>query len=105
MYVRAQQAFLARERAQLRSDLLELSACVLPAKLRELRSPRLVVGKELARECTAADLVEQGAHRRLDAFVHDARAAGEVAVLRDVGDGIAHVLEAAFIDQVDDELQ
>ena len=45
------------------------------------------------------------AHRLLDAFVHDARAAREVAVLGDVGDGIAHVLEAAFVDQVDDQLQ
>ena len=49
MHVRAEQAFLARERAQLRSDLLELSACVLPAKLLDLRSPRLVVAENPTR--------------------------------------------------------
>jgi hypothetical protein len=31
MHVRAEQAFLARERAQLRSDLLELPARILAA--------------------------------------------------------------------------
>ena len=37
--------------------------------------------------------------------VDDARAAGVVAILGGVGDGVAHVAQAALIDQVDDELQ
>src|SRR5438105_257062 len=38
-------------------------------------------------------------------IVDHARPAREVAVLRDVRDRVAHVLEAALVDQVDDQLQ
>src|SRR6266511_13508 len=105
MRLDAEQALLSRMRTQLGTDLLELAAGVPPPELLEARPPRLVVCKQLAGERAAAHLVEQLAHRLLHALVDDARAAGQVAVLGDVGDRVPHVLESTLVDEVDDQLQ
>ena len=44
-------------------------------------------------------------HLLLGLFGDDARAAGVVAVLGRVRDAVAHVVEAALVEQVDDQLQ
>ena len=51
------------------------------------------------------DLGQDLLHRLLAFGVDDARAADVVAPLGGVGDGVAHVGEAAAIDEVDDELE
>src|SRR5579872_1316594 len=56
---------------------------------------------ELARLDFGKDLFHFGP--RL--FVDDARAARVVPILGGVGNGVAHVAEAAFIDKVDDQLE
>ena len=51
------------------------------------------------------DVVEEGLHGLLDFGRDDARAGDVVAPLGGVGDGVAHVGEAAAVHQVDDELE
>ena len=51
------------------------------------------------------DFGENLLHRLAALGVDDARAADVVAPLGGVGDGVAHVRQAAAIDQVDDQLQ
>ena len=41
----------------------------------------------------------------LGLFGHDSRAAGVVAVLGRIADGVAHVVQAAAVHQIDDQLQ
>ena len=98
---------IAGELPQLLPDPFDLGGLLLAARaqLGELRAARLVVGEELLRERAAADLLEDPAHPLAHAVVDDADAAREVAVLGDVGDGVAHVLVAALVEQVDDQLQ
>ncbi len=43
-------------------------------------------------------------HRRPSLVAHDLRSAGQVAVLRGVRNRIAHTVQAAFINQIDDQL-
>src|SRR6185312_10656049 len=69
------------------------------------RPPGLVVGEKLLRERAAPDLLEDLLHASAGAVVDDTRAARQVAVLGNVGDGVAHVLVAALVEQVDDQLQ
>src|SRR5437588_13121668 len=94
----AKQTLHACQGAKLLSDPLDLRGALLArlAQLGELRPARLVVGEELLRERAGLDLAEDVAQPLLHALVHDARAARQVAVLGDVGDGIAHVLLAAL---------
>src|SRR6266542_4448778 len=95
---RAEEALLSRKGAQLGTDLLEQAARVAAPELLEAGPSRLVICEQLARELSAAHLVEQLAHRLLHSRVDDARAAGQVAVLGDVGDRVAHVLEPALVE-------
>src|SRR5437763_2027521 len=103
----AKQTLHAGQGAKLLSDPLDLRRPLLArlAQLRELRPAGLVVGEELPRERAAPDLGEDLAQPLLHALVHDAWPAREIAVLRDVGDRVAHVLVAALVEQVDDQLQ
>src|SRR4051812_12311278 len=64
----------------------------------------LVLGTPFLRELAGLDLGEDPLHLGLGLLVDDARAAGEVAVLGGVADAVAHVTEAALVDQVDDQL-
>jgi hypothetical protein len=63
-----------------------------------------VFGHPLAGELAGLDFAEDLFHFGFGGGGDDAGAAGEVAVFGGVGDGIAHVVEAALVDQVDDEL-
>src|SRR5947207_15954120 len=103
----AKQTLHACQGAKLLSDPLDLRRALLArlAQLRELRPAGLVVGEELPGERSGLDLAEDVAQTLLDRVVDDAGPAREVAVLGDVGDGVAHVLVAALVEQVDDELQ
>src|SRR5688572_1703345 len=56
-------------------------------------------------ELALLDLLENLAHLFLGLVVDDARAAREIAVLGGVGDEFVHLRQAAFVQQVDDELQ
>ncbi len=60
---------------------------------------------QASRERPVLDLGEQLLHRRPDAVVDEPRAGHVVAVLGRVADREAHVVEAAAVHQVDDELQ
>src|SRR3954453_11192037 len=105
--LRPEQPLDAGELAELLADPLDLRCTfeALLAQLGELRPSRLVVAEELLRERAAPDLLEDLAHPLARAVVDDARPAGEIAELRDVRHGVAHVLVAALVEQVDDQLQ
>ena len=74
------------------------------SRLYSLR-PLGVLLDPLLGELAVLDFLEDLAHLFLGLVVDDARAAREVAVLGRVGDELVHLGEAAFVQQVDDELQ
>src|SRR6185295_17493037 len=91
--------------AQFLADLLDL---VIEIGLHErvvVRAAARVFGDPLLDELALLDLLEDLAHLFLGLVVDHARAAREVAVLGRVGDVLVHLGEAAFMQQVDDELQ
>ena len=65
----------------------------------------LVLHDPLASELAGLDLLEDLAHLLAGLLVDDPGTAGVVAELGGVGDAVAHVIEAALIHQVDDQLQ
>ena len=65
----------------------------------------LVLEDPLAGELAGLDLLEDLLHLGAGLLVDDPRAAGVVAVLGRVRDAVAHVVEAALIHQVDDQLE
>ena len=75
------------------------------AVLFELMPSGAVLLHELSGKGAVLDFGEQLFHLRACLVGHDARAGGVVAELGSVGDGIAHVAEAAAVHQVDDELE
>src|ERR1041385_3540382 len=56
-------------------------------------------------EFPASDLVPHAAHRLLRFRGDDARASREVTVLGGIADRVAHVADAALVDEIDDELE
>ena len=62
------------------------------------------LGDPLARERPVADLAEHLAHVLAHVLVDHLRAARVAAVLGGVGDRVVHPLDAALVDQVDDQL-
>src|SRR5687768_2727256 len=91
--------------AQLGADDLHRMIAILFAHPLEVRAAGLVLVDPLLRELARLDLLEQLPHGRLGLGRHDARAGSVIAVLRRVADRVPHVLEAAPIHQVDDQLQ
>jgi hypothetical protein len=65
----------------------------------------VLVGEKLLREGAVLNFGEDLLHGLAALVVDDARAADVVAPLGGVGDGVAHVGEAAAIDEIDDELE
>src|SRR5690349_22586660 len=91
--------------AQRRTDLLDL---VIEIGLHErvvVRAAARVLGDPLLDELALLDLLQDLAHLLLGLVVDHARAARQVAVLGRVGDELVHLGDAAFVEQVDDELQ
>src|SRR5262249_61756418 len=85
------------------ADLLDRMIRLALSDGEEARAVRLVLEDPLARELARLDLVQDLPHLDLGLVAHDARAARVVAVLRGIGHGIAHVGEAALVEEVDDE--
>ena len=75
------------------------------ARLVELRTPCFVLLDPLRRERAILDLVEQLLHRLAGFGGHDARPGDVVAMLGGVADRVPHVVDAAAVHQIDDELQ
>ena len=64
----------------------------------------LVLEDEFLGELTVLDLAEDALHLGLGLVGDDARTARQVTVFGRVGDRVAHVGDAAFVDEVDDQL-
>src|SRR4029077_19023079 len=90
--------------AQPTAHLLDGVIGVALSHREEAGAVRLVLQHPLPRELAGLDLGEDLLHLGLGPGVDDARAAGVVAVLRGVGDRVAHVGEPALVEQVDDQL-
>src|SRR5262245_15784759 len=92
------------ESAQLAPDLLDRVLRGLLPQLAEVRLAAAVLRHPLVGKRPRLDVVEDLLHRLARLLADDALAARHVAVLRRVADGVAHVGDAAFVDQVDDQL-
>ncbi len=71
----------------------------------ELLAAAVLVGDEALGKGSGLDVGEDFLHGLLDGGGDDAGAGDVVAPLGGVGDGVAHVLEAAAVHEVDDELE
>src|ERR1035437_930145 len=92
-------------RAQLGADLLDEKVLLPFAGRLERRTPVAVFFDPLLGVGPVLDLLEDLLHLAARRLGDDAGAGGVVAVLGRVADGIAHVVEAAAVHEVDDELQ
>src|ERR1022692_2352079 len=91
--------------AQALADGLDLVGLRGFAHGEELVAAGLVLGDPLPGKFARLDFGEDLFHFGARLLVHDARAAGVVAVFGGVADAVAHVAEAAFLDEVDDEFE
>src|ERR1700687_4846234 len=91
--------------AQLGADLSNPLRALLTTLAVEPRPPGGVLLDPSARVLPAADVLEHLLHLLARLLGHDARPTRVVAVFRGVAYRVAHVIEAALIDQIDDELQ
>src|SRR5581483_10339481 len=71
----------------------------------ELVASRLVLFDPLPRKLARLNLGENLLHFLTRLIVHDARSASVIAIFGGIGNGVAHVAEAALLNQVDDQLQ
>ena len=90
---------------RLRADDLDRMVTSCVAHRLEVRHAVLVLRNPLLGELAALDLREQLPHRLLGLGGDDARAGRVVAPLGGVADRVAHVVQAAAVHQVDDQLQ
>ena len=80
-------------------------AGVFFAEAVEARAAFVVFGYPLAGEAAVLYVGQDLLHILLDALVYDYGAAGVVAVLGGVANGVAHILEAALVEEVHYELE
>src|SRR3954470_15416935 len=93
------------QRAQARADRLDLRLGEPRAVLVEGGLPTVHLRDPVAGKGAVPDRAECGAHVLAHVLVHDPRPDGVGAVLGGVGDREVHALDAAFEDQVGDQLQ
>ena len=91
--------------AKFGAELLDGVALLALARGQEIRAARFVFRDPFLSKAAVADFGEDLAHFFARFLRDDARAGGVVAVFGGVADGIAHVAEAAAIDEVDDKLE
>src|SRR5258708_11635884 len=91
--------------AELGADPFDPLRALLAALAVEPRTPGGVLLDPSARVPPAADVLEHVLHFLARLLGHDARSTRVVAVFRGIAHRVAHVVEAALINQIDDELQ
>src|SRR5579883_585860 len=91
--------------AQRLADFLDLMVDVVLQELLIALAAGGVLLDPLARELARLHFLQHLAHLALHPVVDDARATGEVTVLRSLADELVHLAQAALVQQVDDELQ
>ena len=90
---------------QFGADFFDLELGFGPTDAGEFLAASLIFGDEFFREAAILNIIQERLHRFFDFGSDDARAGYVVAPLGGIGDGVAHVGEAAAIHQVDDELE
>src|SRR4029077_3619260 len=91
--------------AQRRAHLLDRVGDVRAQQLLVVGLASRVLLDPLAGELAVLHLLEDLAHLVLDALVHDARPAREIAVLGGLADELVHLGESALVEQIHDQLQ
>src|ERR1019366_2665478 len=91
--------------AQALADGLDLVGLSGFAHGEELVATGLVLGDPLPGKFAGLDFGEDLFHFGAGLIVDDARAASVIAIFGGVADAVAHVAEAAFLDEVDDEFE
>src|SRR5581483_11781625 len=84
---------------QLAAHLFDLRIAGFLAHLEELMTPGLVLFDPLAREVARLNLREDLLHFGAGLLIDHSRTARVIAVLRGIGYRVAHVAEAAFLNQ------
>src|SRR5882724_8759577 len=101
-------AFLVEPRhacAQRCADLFDRVIDVLREELAVVLAAAGVLLDPLSGELARLHFLEHLAHLVLHAVIDDSRAASEIAVLGRLADELVHLAQAAFMQQVDDELE
>src|SRR6201996_5096943 len=91
--------------AKFGANLFDGMVAFLLAELLELLTAGVLVFEEALGEGAVLDVFEDALHGLLHFRSDDARAGDVVTPLGGVGDGVAHVLEATAIEEIDDELE
>src|SRR5580765_128232 len=91
--------------AQRRAHLLDRVGDVSAQQLLVVGLAGRVLLDPLAGELAVLHFLEDLAHLVLDALVHDARPAREIAVLGGLADELVHLGESALVEQIHDQLQ
>src|SRR5271154_5969454 len=86
--------------AQLRADFFDGVRQIRFQKLRILAASGLVLGDPLTGKFSLLNLGENFAHLFLGCLVHDARSAGQIAVLGGLADEAMHFGNAALVQQI-----
>src|SRR5271163_666052 len=92
------------EGAQLASDFLDRMNLGLFSQPFEVGESGAILGDPFVGEFARLDVGENLLHRLARTLVDDASAARHIAELGGVADRVAHVGDAAFVDQIDDQL-
>src|SRR6266545_3559965 len=93
------------QRTQPRTDFLDFQVLLALALRVEPGATLAIFLDPLRRVRPVLDLLEHLLHFLARLFGHETRTAGVITVLRSVAHGVAHVVQASLIHQVDDELQ
>src|SRR5260370_11415226 len=91
--------------AQLRAELLDGVLLLALARCEEIGAALFIFCDPGFRETPVANLREDFAHFFPRLPGDNARSGGIIALLGSIADGVAHVAEAAAVNQVDDELE
>ncbi len=94
----------AHHAAQLRAHDLDGMLLFFLAQRVEVRAAGLVLRNPLPRELATLNVGQRLLHRRARGIAHNLLAAGQIAIFRRIRDRVAHAAQAAFVDQIDDQL-
>src|ERR1035437_6228978 len=94
----------AHHAAQLRADDLNGMLLFFLAQSVELVAAALVLRNPFPRELAALNVGQRLLHGGARGIAHNLLSARQIAVFRRIRDGMAHAAQAAFVDQIHDQL-
>src|SRR5713101_410447 len=90
--------------AQVRSDRFDLMTLLSLAQGGEILAPSLVLVDPFARKRAGLNVGKNLLHRSASFVTHNFRSTGQVAILSCVRDRVAHPVQAALVNEIDNQL-